>query len=172
MRSRIAAVAAAATLLALAAFAAAARPWGKPGPGRYHAGTAAHHSQRTGYGVIRFDGAGAEKWRWRWLLEHRRALKAERRLRNRFSRDVAYALRLASAAYGVPYSQLSAVAWCESNHDPSAVNGQYRGLFQEGPMFERGPFAGFSPWDPVPNALMAAYTVSREGWQQWECRPR
>lgn len=90
----------------------------------------------------------------------------------RFS-TVEYALRLASVVYGVPYGQLSSVSYCESRHNIWAQNGQYRSLFQEGPMFERGPFgrAGFSVWDPIANALTAGYTVSRGGWSQWECRP-
>jgi hypothetical protein len=89
------------------------------------------------------------------------------------NRDVSYAIRLASAAYGVPLSEMHSVASCESGHDPSAQNGIYRSVFQEGPMFERGPFgrAGFSVWDPVANAMTAAWTVSREGWLQWSCKP-
>lgn len=87
--------------------------------------------------------------------------------------SVEYALRLAAVVYGVPYGQLSSVSWCESHHRVFARNGQYRSLFQEGPMFERGPFgrAGFSVWDPIANAMTAGYTVSREGWRQWSCQP-
>ncbi len=85
---------------------------------------------------------------------------------------VDYSLRLASAATGVSLAQLRSVSYCESHFYPFARNGQYRGLFQEGPMFERHPIgqAGFNVFDPLPNALVAALTVSREGWGQWECR--
>ena len=87
--------------------------------------------------------------------------------------SVSEALTLAAVAYGVPRSELSRVAWCESTHRPSARNGPYRGLFQEGPMFEAGPYgrAGLSVWSPYASAMTAAYTVSREGWRQWECKP-
>lgn len=92
--------------------------------------------------------------------------------RKAWAPTVTYALRLAGVVYGVPVSQLADVAYCESRHNPLARNGQYRGLFQEGPMFERGPFSSFSVWDPVANALTAAWTVAREGWGQWACKPR
>jgi hypothetical protein len=84
-----------------------------------------------------------------------------------------YALKLASAAFGVPFWELHSVGSCESHLWPYAQNGAYRGLFQTGPMFERGPFgqAGFSVWDPLANAMTAAYTVARGGWSQWECKP-
>lgn len=107
------------------------------------------------------------------------AIRETRRLRRALAHvggrgyDVQYAIRLAAAAYGVSERELHAVASCESGHDPGAQNGRYRGVFQEGPMFEGGPFgrAGFSVWDPLPNVMMAAYTVAREGWNQWECKP-
>jgi hypothetical protein len=94
-------------------------------------------------------------------------------LRRRWAPTVRYAYRLAAVVYGVPERQLQAVGWCESRHFPFARNGRYRGVMQEGPMFERGPFgqAGFSVWDPIANVMTAAYTVQREGWRQWECKP-
>jgi hypothetical protein len=104
---------------------------------------------------------------------HAIAARYRRKLLVRWKPTVQYAYRLAAAVYGVSYGQLHAVSGCESNHYVFARNGQYRGLFQEGPMFERGPFgrAGFSVWDPVANALTAASVVSRQGWRQWSCRP-
>ena len=107
----------------------------------------------------------------------RDAARAEARSLRRtlmHSPSVAEALTLASVVYGVPRSELSSVAWCESTHRPWARNGRYRGLFQMGPMFEGSPFgrAGVSVWSPHVAALTAAYTVSREGWSQWECSPR
>lgn len=74
---------------------------------------------------------------------------------------------------GVSEYEMHRVASCESGHLATAVNGQYRGVYQEGPMFERGPFgrAGFSVWDPVANSMTAAWTVAREGWSQWSCKP-
>ena len=108
-----------------------------------------------------------------------KAIREGRRLHRIIARigghgyTVSYAIKLASVAFGVSERDLNVVASCESGHDPVAANGRYRGVFQEGPMFERGPFgqAGFSVWDPFPNVFMAAYTVSRQGWHQWECKP-
>ncbi len=111
------------------------------------------------------------------------ALEATRRLRQVVTTlkrqkalqrpTVDYAIRLAATAYGVSEYEMNRVASCESGHSSFATNGQYRGLFQEGPMFERGIFgaAGFSVFDPVANAMTAAWTVSRGGWSQWSCKP-
>ena len=110
-----------------------------------------------------------------WAAERavlrRQALEARRVARH--TPTVREALTIASIAYGVPRQELSAVAWCESTHRPWARNGRYRGLFQEGPMFEAGPYgrAGLSVWSPYASAMTAAYTVQREGWVQWECQP-
>jgi hypothetical protein len=71
----------------------------------------------------------------------------------------------------VPYHHQRAVGYCESKLWPFARNGIYRGVFQEGPMFERGPFGSFSVWDPYANVFTAALTASRQGWRQWACKP-
>lgn len=100
--------------------------------------------------------------------------RQRRELRRRWRPTVFYGMRLASVVYGVPYSELHAVSECESHHYLFARNGQYRNNFQEGPMFERGPFgrAGFSVWDPIASAMTAAYTRRHDGsWRQWECKP-
>jgi hypothetical protein len=104
----------------------------------------------------------------RELMSARRTTKKLRRtLRQQWRPTVTYALRLASAVSGVPYTQLAAVSWCESRWEPYATNGRYQGLFQLG----WSPF-GFSPFDPVANALSAALTVVHDGsWRQWECKP-
>lgn len=120
------------------------------------------------------------RWWARRAVENRRVRNRQHRELGRLRRTQArtwsgtvdYALRLTSVVYSIPYSKLRAVAWCESRLDPFAVNGQYRNLFQEGPMFERGPFgrAGFSVWDPVAASLTAGYTVIHDGsWRQWSC---
>jgi hypothetical protein len=106
-------------------------------------------------------------WAWQYRIRTRQLQAARARLRSRWQPTVRYALRLASAVTGVAYTQLAAVAWCESTHNPWAANGRYRGLFQLG----WAPF-GMSPYDPVANALSAALTVRHDGsWRQWECRP-
>ena len=84
------------------------------------------------------------------------------------------ALRLAGAAYGVPYRELAAVAWCESRYAVRAVGkAGDSGLFQFLASTWRGtPFRGFSRFDPVANSLAAAWLVSRDGsWRQWTCQP-
>jgi hypothetical protein len=97
----------------------------------------------------------------------RRLHRARALLRRRWQPTVDYALRLASGVTGVSYWQLRSVAWCESRFDPFARNGKYLGIFQLG----WTPF-GFSPFDPVANALSAAVTVRHDGsWRQWECKP-
>jgi hypothetical protein len=112
----------------------------------------------------------------RQLVKERREHATERRRLLRLLRhrpSVREALALASVVYGVPRAQLDSVAQCESTQKAWARNGRYRGLFQQGPMFERSPFgrAGLSVWSPYVAALSTAYTVTREGWQQWECSP-
>jgi hypothetical protein len=106
-------------------------------------------------------------WHWRYQQRTHQYQQTRRLLRRTWHPTVSYALRLASAVTGVPYTELSAVAWCESRHFPFARNGRYKGLFQLG----WSPF-GLDPYDPVANALSAALTVAHDGsWRQWECRP-
>jgi hypothetical protein len=109
--------------------------------------------------------------RW-WATRAQRNRREVNRLVREWQPTVNYAIGLACTVYRVPCRSMHAVASCESGHNPAAVNGQYRGIFQEGPMFERGPFAWLgSVFDPLLNALTAAYTVAREGWREWECKP-
>lgn len=118
-----------------------------------------------------YRGHTAYYWATKFKRRTRQYQHARAELRREWQPTVLYALRLASAVFGVSYWSLYNVSKCESNHYVFARNGQYRGIFQEGPMFERGPFAAFGVFDPIANALTAAHTVSREGWRQWSCRP-
>jgi hypothetical protein len=127
----------------------------------------------------RIEGWNAAVWRAH-AVANRRALNArdrkiqsfdhrlrglERASRRAWAPTVTYAIRLASAVYGVPEAKMRAVAYCESTDNPYAVNGRYQGLFQLG----WAPF-GFSPFDPVASALSTAQTVVRDGgWRQWSC---
>ena len=114
-----------------------------------------------------YRGVTAEGWAARYRERTRQLQNVKFHLRRRWRPTVLYSLRLASAASGVPYAELRSVASCESHLFPFATNGRYRGLFQLG----WSPF-GFSPFDPVANALSAAMTVRRDGsWRQWECKP-
>lgn len=121
--------------------------------------------------AYRYRGHTAATWAKRFRHRTRQLQVVRAHTRRRWAPTVDYALQLASTIYRVSYWELHAVASCESHLYPFARNGQYRGLFQEGPMFERGPFAMFGVFDPIANALTAAHTVAREGWSQWECKP-
>jgi hypothetical protein len=115
----------------------------------------------------RYQGKTAREWHAWYRYRTRQLQHARRLVRVSWHPTVDYAIRLASAASGVPASDMRNVARCESGFDPHATNGRYRGLFQLG----WSPF-GFSPFDPVANALSAALTVRHDGgWRQWECKP-
>jgi hypothetical protein len=101
------------------------------------------------------------------LQWHSVAARYRHELIRRWQPTVQYALRLASAVYGVSRWQLQAVSYCESRHYVYAINGIYRGIFQ----LHWRPF-GLSPFDPIASALSAAATVRQDGsWRQWECKP-
>jgi hypothetical protein len=114
--------------------------------------------------VVEVDATVQGKTAAEW---HQIAARYRRQLIQRWQPTVTYALRLASAVYGVSYWQMRTVSFCESRHYPFARNGVHKGLFQLG----WHPF-GFSPFDPVANALSAAATVAHDGsWRQWSCKP-
>jgi hypothetical protein len=115
----------------------------------------------------RYKGVSAKGWAMRFKHRTRQLQAVKAHVRERWHPTVDYALRLASAVTGVSYWQMRTVSWCESTHNPFAQNGRYKGLFQLG----WSPF-GFSPFDPVANALSAAMTVRRDGsWREWQCSP-
>lgn len=163
-----------ATLLALLFFAAIAlvvlfapgrattggRPPAQPSHG------ASPVSVRTAAPRNYYRSHSSAYWAWRYRQRTRQLQAVRAVLHRRWAPTVTYALRLAAAVTGVPYTDLAAVAWCESRHQPWAQNGRYKGIFQLG----WAPF-GMSPFDPVASALSTALTVVREGWRQWECQP-
>ncbi len=102
---------------------------------------------------------------------HRNDLKRTRR-NSRVTRlkspGVEHALRLASAAYSVPYSRLRAVAFCESGLRPHAKGGQYLGLFQFGlPLWNGTPYRDFERSDPYAAALAGARAFSLGMASHW-----
>jgi hypothetical protein len=124
-------------------------------------------AQRTVTVPGRYQGRTAREWQHRYRHRTRQLQQERAHVRRRWAPTVSYALRLAAAVTGVPIGELSAVARCESTFNPFASNGRYLGLFQLG----WSPF-GFSPFDPVANALSAALTVRHDGgWRQWSCKP-
>jgi hypothetical protein len=138
-------------------------------------GTAAASPEReVGTGVIRVNGHGAEHWHWEYRKAVRRVAALERRIAKAPRSGATYALRLAAAAYRVPYRELRAVARCETGGTFSAdaynSSSGAAGLLQFlASTWNRTPFAAFSRFDPVANSLAAARIVSREGWRQWSC---
>ncbi len=117
-----------------------------------------------------YRGVSARGWAGRFRHRTRQLQAARtdvRHVQRVWRPTVEYALRLASAVYGVPYRDLATVSRCESTWNPFATNGRQLGLFQLG----WAPF-GLSPFDPVANALSAAMTVKHDGsWRQWQCKP-
>lgn len=77
------------------------------------------------------------------------------------------------------YGQADRVAWCESQHNPNAVNPRSgtSGLFQIHPKYHRTAFTQVTgqPWekvfDPFWNAVYAKHLYDRLGWQPWVCKP-
>ncbi len=122
--------------------------------------------------VTTYRGLTASQWaaRFRHRTRQLQAARAQvRHVERTWRPTVTYALTLASAVFGVPYSDLAAVSHCESTWNPFAVEpgGTYKGLFQLG----WRPF-GLNPFDPIANALSAAQTVRHDGsWRQWQCKP-
>lgn len=87
--------------------------------------------------------------------------------------SVDHALHVASARYGVPYSELRSVSWCESRWRPNAEGAGSYGLFQFLPgTWRRTPYRARSVFDAGANALAAAWLVRRDGgWREWSCQP-
>ena len=164
------------TLIVSVAAATAALTWTQFVPASNPAPVAASHMGKTAqqWHRIALERLKARDWYHSRLGERTRELRSLRRyVTTTKPYSVSYAIKLASTTFGVSEYEMNRVASCESGHSPTASNGQYRGVFQEGPMFERGRYgqAGFSVWDPLANSLTAAETVSREGWKQWSCAP-
>lgn len=147
----------AAAIAALALFAAIA---GIGGAADEPAPTVSDPETRT----VTIDRLHAGKTARQW---HAIAARYRAQARARWQPTAKYALELASRVFGVSRWEMQAVAYCESRLYAFATNGRYKGMFQLG----WSPF-GFSPYDPVANALSAAQTVVRDGgWRQWECKP-
>jgi hypothetical protein len=135
--------------------------------------------------LVRFDGAGPERWaararelrrlvdvRARRLAEQRRAMLAMRRRLNAGLERIParMAIRLVFGPYA---GQALAVSSCETGgtYSTSATNGQYLGLFQMGSN-ERATYeAGYST--PLEQALAAYvyFVVTGRDWSPWQCKP-
>jgi hypothetical protein len=167
----------AATVLAGAYFAALAVAVAVAGPPLEQPAPA--HHRVVGYGQIRFDGAGPEKWaaRYRRTRDELRAARRELRARRRVllsSSSVAEAINLAATVYGNG-STLWRKARCETGgtFDPKARNrsSDAAGLFQFlGSTWRSTPFAGFDVDSPYANALAAGWMHAHGRGGEWDCR--
>jgi hypothetical protein len=107
-----------------------------------------------------------------WLRHDRNHYR--RIVRQRTTRDATYAVRLAAAAYGLPYLKLRCIAQRESGlgaqRYPESSSGA-SGLMQFlGSTWRHTPFsaAGFSVWANIANALAAAQIIVHDGSaRQW-----
>ena len=89
--------------------------------------------------------------------------------------DVQTVIRAAAQRYGVDAESMLQIAWCESRWDPSAEGPDgAAGLFQIIPetwmsITQRIGLDDASPFDPQANAEAAAWLMSTEGPQPWNC---
>jgi hypothetical protein len=128
----------------------------------------------------------ASYWHWRWKHAHHRAVVAQHRLhrlrqihrRSIVVRwpDTLHAIALAAVTYGISMNDMVRVAQCESGLDPGLApnSATATGLFQflVPSTWSRTPYARFSPYDAVANALAAAWLVKEDGgWREWTCQP-
>lgn len=108
----------------------------------------------------------------RWHEANERRLTRE--LAARYMRDATYAIRLASAAFGISETDMRTIAQCESNlgaQKYAEAGSGASGLFQFLPStFARTPFARFDIFDAEANAMAAAWLVRKDGgWREWSC---
>jgi hypothetical protein len=139
----------------------------------------------TGYGQIRYDGAGPERWADRARAARRRVVELQARiagLRRDLRRErrvllhdpnVVEAINLACATYGW-CSTLWRKARCETGgtFDPHVANPSgAAGLFEFMPGTWRStPYAVFSPYSPYAAALAAGWMHVQGRGSEWSCR--
>lgn len=130
-----------------------------------------------GYGQIKFDGLGPEKWAAKWRKQRREHRRDVRWLRGelakaRPTRSLSSASPASTicAVFGAYCSQAIRVATCESTLNVNAQNGQYLGLFQLG-SYARARY-GHGPDAYTQSRAAYAYFVdSGKDWSPWECKP-
>jgi hypothetical protein len=137
------------------------------------------HSRTVGYGQVRYDGLGPERWAQRARRARRRVavLELELRSQRRAVLDrpsVVEAINLAAATYGYG-STLWRKALCETGGtlSPTAVNRRSlaSGLFQFIPTtWSSTPYARFSPTSAYANALAAGWMHANGRGGEWVCR--
>jgi len=73
------------------------------------------------------------------------------------------------SVFGSYCEEAVAVAWCESRLNPTAENGQYRGLFQMG-SYERSLFGHGNTAHDQSVAAHRYFVRSGRDWSPWACR--
>ena len=73
------------------------------------------------------------------------------------------------SVFGSDCEEAVAVAWCESRLNPTAENGQYRGLFQMG-SYERSLFGHGNTAHDQSVAAHRYFVRSGRDWSPWACR--
>lgn len=140
-------------------------------------------SRTIGYGQIRYQGLGPERWARRYrrtqsaliwsrgeIKRLRLELKKQRRIVLR-KPQVVEAINLACATYG-SCSTLWRKAQCESLLNPNAQNRSgASGLFQFLPgTFRSTPYGRLSIWSPYANALAAGWMHAHGRGGEWVCQ--
>lgn len=98
------------------------------------------------------------------------ASQRERRAMHRCDQQHVRACILRAALHrNVSYPWLKATAWCESRFNAYAVNGQYLGLFQYGPVWYSLPYRDKPRTSAKWSSLGAALMFSRGQSSQWAC---
>ena len=145
------------------------------------------HDRTVGYGQIRFDGLGPERWAARYhrarvelaelrgeVKELHKSLRLERQI-VLTDPTVVEAINLSCIAYQGYCSTLWRKARCETGgtFDPHAANSSSGavGLFQFLPStWASTPYRVFSPFDPTAAALAAGWMHEQGRGGEWSCR--
>jgi len=100
---------------------------------------------------------------------YRRLIRA--RAEARLARRLAHASpRVAICeVFGRYCGQALAVSWCESNHQTTARNGQYLGLFQMGTYARQIAGHGDTAYEQA-RAAYRFFVLSGRDWSPWSCR--
>ena len=139
----------------------------------------------VGYGQVRFNGAGPERWAQRYRRVQA-ALSGSRQQATRLQVElkrqrqilltrpqVVEAINLACATYGY-CPTLWRKAKCETggtfsatSYNPSGASGLFQFL---GSTWESTPYARFSVWSPYANALAAGWMHAHGRGGEWACQ--
>jgi hypothetical protein len=143
-----------------------------------------HRRVYDGDELVRYDGAGPERWAARARAMRRLAEERARRLGEQRRAMLAMRHRLAAGLERIPpqtairlvfgpyAGQALAVANCETGgtYSTTATNGQYLGLFQMGSE-ERATYGEGSTAVEQALAAYVYFVVTGRDWSPWACKP-